>query len=112
MLAPTAGDLADPIQASPEHANAWRDGREDGYCGRYVDYLVQEVGRGLSLEGMRIAIDCANGAAFRIAPEVFRRLGAELQVFSDEPDGRNINEGCGSLHLDRLQAEVVSRKLA
>ncbi|HWO02070.1 MAG TPA: phosphoglucosamine mutase [Blastocatellia bacterium] len=85
--------------------------KEDRHRERYIDYLTQEVGRGLSLGGMKIAIDCANGAAFRIAPDVFRRLGAQLQVFSDEPNGRNINEGCGSLHLERLQAEVVSRKL-
>jgi phosphoglucosamine mutase len=111
LLAPTAGDSADPGQSNDEHAKASGNGRETEYCGRYVDYLVQDVARGLSLEGMRIAIDCANGAAFRIAPEVLRRLGAQLQVFSDQPDGRNINEGCGSLHLERLQAEVVSRKL-
>ncbi|MFY9607254.1 MAG: phosphoglucosamine mutase [Blastocatellia bacterium] len=111
LLDTTAGDYAGSNQANAEHANDPRNGREAEYCGRYVDYLVQEVGRGLSLEGMRIAIDCANGAAFRIAPEVFRRLGAQLHVFSDQPDGRNINEGCGSLHLEALQAEVVSRKL-
>jgi phosphoglucosamine mutase len=60
---------------------------------------------------MKLAIDCANGAAFQIAPMVFSRLGAQLQVFSNEPDGRNINHDCGSLHLEGLQAEVVSRKL-
>ncbi|MEK6300915.1 MAG: phosphoglucosamine mutase [Acidobacteriota bacterium] len=86
-------------------------GREAEYRERYVDYLVNDVGRGLSLEGMKIAIDCANGAAFQIAPAVLSKLGAQLRVFSAEPDGRNINEGCGSLHLEGLQAEVVSRKL-
>jgi phosphoglucosamine mutase len=85
--------------------------REAEYRERYIDYLVQEVGSGLSLEGMRLAIDCANGAASQIAPEVFRRLGAQLHVVAAEPDGRNINESCGSLHLDGIQAEVVSRKL-
>ena len=85
--------------------------REAEYRERYIDYLVQEVGRGLSLEGMRLGIDCANGAASQIAPEVFRRLGAQLRVVSAEPDGRNINEACGSLHLEGLQAEVISRKL-
>lgn len=111
LLATAAADYADTNQTNREHSNACRNGREAEYRGRYLDYLVHEVGRGLSLEGMRIAIDCANGAAFRIAPEVFRRLGAQLQVFSDQPDGRNINEGCGSLHLERLQGEVVSGKL-
>ncbi len=111
LLATIAAGYAGPNHVDAEHANTWRNGREAEYRGRYVDYLVQDVAGGLSLEGMRIAIDCANGAAFRVAPEVFRRLGAQLQVFSDEPDGRNINEGCGSLHLERLQAEVVGRKL-
>ncbi|HSF22818.1 MAG TPA: phosphoglucosamine mutase [Blastocatellia bacterium] len=106
-----AGDSADAPLTYAEQQQTGQSEREVEYRERYVDYLVQEVGRGLSLEGMRIAIDCANGAAYRIAPEVFRRLGAELQVFSDQPDGRNINEGCGSLHLERLQAEVVSGKL-
>ena len=85
--------------------------REAEYRERYIDYLVNEVGNGLSLEGMNIAIDCANGAAFQIAPAVLGKLGARVQVFSAEPDGKNINEGCGSLHLEGLQAEVVSRKL-
>jgi len=85
--------------------------REAEYRDRYIDYLVNEVGNGLSLEGMNIAIDCANGAAFQIAPAVLGKLGARVQVFSDAPDGKNINEGCGSLHLEGLQAEVVSRKL-
>jgi phosphoglucosamine mutase len=107
----TEGDSAKANQANVEHAEAPQNGREAEYRELYVDYLVREVGRGLSLEGMRIAIDCANGAAFQIAPEVFRRLGSQLQVFSDQPDGQNINEGCGSLHLERLQAEVVSRNL-
>lgn len=85
--------------------------KEAEYRERYIEYLVQEVARGLSLEGMKLAIDCGNGAAFQIAPAVLSRLGAQLHVFFDKPDGRNINEGCGSLHLEGLQAEVVSRKL-
>ena len=111
LLSATGGDSADPNQTKAEHGEASQNGREVEYRELYVDYLVQEAGRGLSLDGMRIAIDCANGAAFRIGPEVFRRLGAQLKVLSDQPDGRNINEGCGSLHLERLQAEVVSRNL-
>ena len=74
---------------------------------RYRDYLVEDVSRGLSLGGMRLAIDCANGAASSIAPEVFRRLGAEVRVLSASPDGRNINENCGSLHTDELRKFVV-----
>jgi len=77
----------------------------------YADHLVNQVGRGLSLEGMRIGLDCANGAASAIAPQVFARLGAKTVVICASPDGRNINEGCGSLHLEKLQRLVVDREL-
>lgn len=62
----------------------------------------------LNLAGRRIALDCANGATYRAAPEIFRRLGAEVDVLADRPDGRNINHECGSTHLDPL-VERVSR---
>ena len=84
---------------------------ERAYQDSYVNYLVTDIGRGLRLDGLRIAIDCANGAASAIAPRVFERLGARIETLSNQPDGRNINEGCGSLHLDRLQAVVVERRL-
>jgi phosphoglucosamine mutase len=60
----------------------------------------------LDLSGMRIALDCANGATYRAAPEIFRRLGAEVDVLADAPDGRNINAGCGSTHIETLVAHV------
>jgi len=62
----------------------------------------------LDLTGRRILLDCAHGATFRAAPEIFRRLGAEVTVLSEQPDGRNINEGCGSTHLE-LVVEHASR---
>jgi phosphoglucosamine mutase len=80
-----------------------------GYQARYIDYLVNDVSRGLSLKGLRIALDCAHGAASEIAPQLFNRLQAEIKVLSAEPNGRNINEGCGSLHLENLQ-KVVSEE--
>src|SRR5262249_18154095 len=76
---------------------------ESSYQTKYVDYLVNEVGRGLSLKGLTVALDCANGAASALAPVVFDRLGATIKVLAAQPDGRNINEGCGSLHLGGLQ---------
>ena len=60
----------------------------------------------LDLRGRRIALDCANGATYRAAPEIFRRLGAEVDVLADRPDGRNINAGCGSTHLEPLIERV------
>jgi phosphoglucosamine mutase len=74
----------------------------------YRDYLgaLAEEALGLNLNGVKIAMDCANGAAYRLAPELLRSLGAEVEVINDDPDGRNINEGCGSLHLNDLQSLV------
>jgi phosphoglucosamine mutase len=56
----------------------------------------------LDLAGLDVALDCANGATYKVAPEIFRRLGASVTVIADAPDGRNINAGCGSTHIDRL----------
>lgn len=72
----------------------------------YVRFLVEEVGREVDLSGWRLALDCAQGAAYQIAPEVFRRLGATVDALGAEPTGRNINLDCGSLHPDRLQQLV------
>ena len=62
----------------------------------------------LDLGGVDVLLDCANGATYHVAPEIFRRLGAKVTVIADEPDGRNINDGCGSTHVDAL-AERVAR---
>jgi phosphoglucosamine mutase len=71
----------------------------------YVDALHARFGD-LDLSGRRILLDCANGATYRAAPAIFRRLGAEVEVMADEPDGRNINDGCGSTHLDGVVARM------
>ncbi len=63
---------------------------------------------GLDLGGRRVVLDCANGATYRVAPELFRRLGAEVVTVAAEPDGRNINHECGSTHVERL-ADAVRR---
>ncbi len=81
-----------------------RIGRVRQFQGPLEDYLHELQVRfgALELAGRRILLDCANGATFRAAPEIFRRLGAEVTVLADEPDGRNINLACGSTHLDGL----------
>jgi len=71
----------------------------------YVNHLTKAIDRE-RLNGLRIALDCANGAACEIAPQVFRALGAEVLTIGVEPDGRNINLDCGSLHLDNLAVFV------
>jgi phosphoglucosamine mutase len=72
----------------------------------YLDFLRKHVLPGANLSGYRIVLDCANGAAYQLGPELFRALGSEVIVMGVTPDGRNINAGCGSLHLDGLQARV------
>jgi phosphoglucosamine mutase len=78
----------------------------------YLEYLVEEVGAGLSLEGLTVVADCANGAASRLAPALLSRLGARVVAINDAPDGRNINLDCGSLHTEHLCRRVVEEGAA
>ncbi|HPI93136.1 MAG TPA: phosphoglucosamine mutase [Deltaproteobacteria bacterium] len=81
--------------------------RIDDARGRYIVYLKRSFPEDCSLEGMKIVLDCANGATYRIAPEVFFELGAQVIPLFHEPDGKNINLGCGSQHPEGLAYEVV-----
>jgi phosphoglucosamine mutase len=85
-------------------------GRIRALHGTQEDYLraLHERFAALDLSGLRIALDCANGATHRVAPEIFRRLGAGVTVIGDVPDGRNINAGCGSTHVDALTQTVTA----
>jgi phosphoglucosamine mutase len=74
----------------------------------YIQFLIDCV-PGLSLAGLRIVADCANGAAAAVAPELFRRLGGEVTVLNVAPDGRNINDNCGALHPEWVAGEVKTR---
>jgi phosphoglucosamine mutase len=97
------------VLSEDEHPMAEHPGRTRALRGAADDYLreLELRFRDLDLSGKRILLDCANGAAYRVAPEIFRRLGATVEVVGDEPDGRNINAGCGSTHIDAL-AETVA----
>ena len=77
--------------------------------GADADYLreLELRFRDLDLSGRRVLLDCANGAAFRVGPEIFRRLGADVDAVAAEPDGRNINEGCGSTHVESLAPRMA-----
>ncbi len=77
---------------------------------RYLDYLAHEVAAGLSLENLTLVVDCANGAAFQLAPALFERLGAKVTTINSTPDGRNINLNCGSLHIEGLRNKVIESK--
>ncbi|MCA2977798.1 MAG: phosphoglucosamine mutase, partial [Myxococcaceae bacterium] len=81
--------------------------RLDDARGRYIVFLKNTFPRELTLEGLKLVIDCAHGAAYRVAPEVLEELGADVITLGVEPDGKNINAGCGALHPQGLQKVVV-----
>lgn len=95
---------------APELAeNPIEDSNAEMYRHKYLAHFNEDFG-GLDLTDKRIVCDCANGAASDLAPKLFRELGAEIIAINNVPDGRNINRDCGSLHLGRLQEEVVRQK--
>ena len=79
----------------------------DDARGRYVAFAKNTFPRNISLEGLRLVVDAAHGAAYRVAPAVFSELGAAVKAIGVQPDGVNINEGVGALHPDKARAEVV-----
>jgi phosphoglucosamine mutase len=76
----------------------------------YLGFLRSHALAGAGLGGLRVVLDCANGAAYQLGPELFRSLGAEVVAMAVNPDGRNINAACGSLHLEGLRKRVLSEK--
>ncbi|HJX53339.1 MAG TPA: phosphoglucosamine mutase [Polyangia bacterium] len=80
--------------------------RIDDAEGRYVQFLKHSFPKARTLDGVRVVVDCANGAAYTVAPQVFSELGAEVTVLSAEPNGRNINDNCGALHPEKVAAEA------
>ncbi|HXX36063.1 MAG TPA: phosphoglucosamine mutase [Thermodesulfobacteriota bacterium] len=83
--------------------------RIDDVVGRYVVFLKNTFPNNLNLDGLRIALDCANGAAYRVAPTVLEELGAEVLLIGAEPNGENINENCGSLHPEMVSRLVLAK---
>jgi phosphoglucosamine mutase len=77
-----------------------------GAAGDYLRELETRF-QDLKLDGMRVLLDCANGATYNVGPEIFRRLGASVEAIATQPDGRNINDGVGSTHVDKLAAAVT-----
>jgi len=81
--------------------------RIDDALGRYIEFAKTSIPRGLTLEGLRVVVDCAHGAAYKSTPCVLRELGAEVIVYGNQPDGMNINKDCGSMHPDVLCRKVI-----
>jgi phosphoglucosamine mutase len=108
FFGPEGTKLADSQEAEIERLlgepAAPRLGRVRELHGAPADYLRELEARfaELRLDGIRVLLDCANGATHRVAPEIFRRLGAQVDAIAVEPDGRNINEECGSTHVEKL----------
>jgi len=84
--------------------------RIDDALGRYIEFAKASFPRGLTLEGVRIVVDCAHGAAYKSTPCVLRELGAEIIVYGNQPDGMNINCDCGSMHPEAVCRRVVEHK--
>ena len=84
--------------------------RLDDATGRYIEYIKSTIPKGMTLEGMKIVVDSANGAAYKTTPWLLRELGAVVVSINDKPDGKNINENSGSLHIEGLQKAVRLHK--
>ena len=88
-------------------AEIGRAKRIEDAIGQYAVYLKERFPKSLKLDGMRIVVDCANGAGYKVAPKVFSELGAEVFCINDDPNGFNINFDAGALHPEKLQDEVL-----
>src|SRR5947207_11279127 len=95
-------------RASP--GDLGRAKRLDDAGGRYIEFVKQSFPKGLRLDGLRVVVDCANGAAYRVAPTVFWELGAEVFPIAVNPDGFNINRECGALSPEQMRREVLARR--
>ncbi len=80
--------------------------RIDDAEGRYIEFVKRSLPREMDFQGMKVVVDCANGAAYKASPKVLRELGATVFVLADEPNGTNINADCGAVHPERLQETV------
>jgi len=98
-----SGEIAAIIPNATEIGKAVRI---DDALGRYIEFAKSSIPRGLTLEGLRIVVDCAHGAAYKATPCVLRELGAEVFVFGNQPDGKNINKECGSMHPQLMGQKV------
>lgn len=108
-------EVEDQIEAAIAKPNLAPVGQEIGHVRRFADaedrYLIHLLGTlPNDLAGIKVVLDCANGAASAVSPQVFKDAGAEVFVIGNDPDGHNINLGCGSTHLSALQSAVLDKK--
>ncbi len=81
--------------------------RIDDAEGRYIEFVKRSLSKELDFQGIKLVVDCANGAAYKVAPTVLRELGAKVEVIGNKPDGMNINAGCGAVHPEALKQAVL-----
>ncbi len=81
--------------------------RIDDAVGRYIEFIKNSFPKGMTLDGLKIVLDVANGATYKVAPRIFSELGAEVYVYNDEPNGMNINDRCGALHPEVIRKGVI-----
>lgn len=103
-------ELLDQPMTVVDSANLGKVSRVNDAAGRYIEFCKSSVPAGTNFSGLKLVIDCAHGAAYKVAPSVFRELGAQVSTLSAQPNGLNINEGCGSTHLEPLQAAVIEQQ--
>jgi phosphoglucosamine mutase len=84
--------------------------RIDDAEGRYIEFVKRSLPKDLDFQGIKLLVDCAHGAAYKVAPKVLRELGAKVEVLGNQPDGMNINAGCGAVHPELLQQAVVQHQ--
>lgn len=101
-------ELLDMPMTVVESSKIGKVSRINDASGRYIEFCKSSVPTGTNFAGLKIVIDCAHGATYKVAPSVFRELGAQVTVLSAQPDGLNINHNCGSTHMGQLQAAVVA----
>lgn len=101
-------ELLDQPMTVVESAQLGKVSRINDAAGRYIEFCKSSVPSSTDFAGLKIVVDCAHGAAYKVAPSVFRELGAQVTVLSAQPNGLNINDGCGSTHVEALQAEVLA----
>ena len=103
-------ELLDTPMTVAESEKLGKVSRINDAAGRYIEFCKSSVPTSTSFAGQKVVIDCAHGATYKVAPSVFRELGAQVVVLSAQPDGLNINKDCGSTHTEALQAAVVAEK--
>ncbi|BCD84862.1 phosphoglucosamine mutase [Pseudomonas solani] len=102
-------ELLDQPMVVVESANLGKVSRINDAAGRYIEFCKSTVPMSTDLAGLKIVVDCAHGATYKVAPSVFRELGGNVSVLAAQPNGLNINDKCGSTHMESLQAEVVAQ---